>query len=86
MTKIAYCLQVIEILILSVASCRILDNLPLVVPIRRLDQESSIVYQHGFHVGLKGLYAGVSTRRIRIFPPIAADFRLFFSCLSQQFL
>uniref|UniRef100_A0A5B6YPT0 Transmembrane 9 superfamily member n=1 Tax=Davidia involucrata TaxID=16924 RepID=A0A5B6YPT0_DAVIN len=36
----------------------ILDNLPLVVPIRRLDQESSIVYQHGFHVGLKGQYAG----------------------------
>ncbi|KAA8535358.1 hypothetical protein F0562_030361 [Nyssa sinensis] len=36
----------------------ILDNLPLVVPIRRQDQESSIVYQHGFHVGLKGQYAG----------------------------
>ncbi|KAF5956772.1 hypothetical protein HYC85_003997, partial [Camellia sinensis] len=38
----------------------ILDNLPLVVPIRRLDQESVIVYQHGVHVGLKGLYAGVN--------------------------
>ncbi|GFS38996.1 endomembrane protein 70 protein family [Actinidia rufa] len=36
----------------------ILDNLPLVVPIQRVDQESSIVYQHGFHVGLKGQYAG----------------------------
>ncbi|KAI8023488.1 Transmembrane 9 superfamily member 9 [Camellia lanceoleosa] len=36
----------------------ILDNLPLVVPIRRLDQESSIVYQHGYHVGIKGQYAG----------------------------
>lgn len=48
------------------------------MPIRRLDQESSIVYQHGFHVGLKGQYAGVSTRRMRIIPPIAADFILFF--------
>ncbi|KAK3007314.1 hypothetical protein RJ639_016248 [Escallonia herrerae] len=36
----------------------ILDNLPLVVPIQRLDQGSPIVYQHGFLVGLKGQYAG----------------------------
>lgn len=36
----------------------ILDNLPLVVPIIRLDQESSPVYQLGFHVGLKGQYSG----------------------------
>ncbi|XP_022134964.1 transmembrane 9 superfamily member 8-like [Momordica charantia] len=36
----------------------ILDNLPLVFPIQRNDQESSIVYQHGFHVGLRGQYAG----------------------------
>ncbi|KAL5698971.1 Transmembrane 9 superfamily member 8 [Ranunculus cassubicifolius] len=36
----------------------ILDNLPLVVPIRRTDQESTTMYQHGFHVGLKGQYAG----------------------------
>ncbi|GFS31448.1 endomembrane protein 70 protein family [Actinidia rufa] len=35
----------------------ILDNLPLVVPITRLDQESSTMYQHGFHVGLRGQYA-----------------------------
>ncbi|XP_057460021.1 transmembrane 9 superfamily member 8-like [Actinidia eriantha] len=35
----------------------ILDNLPLVVPITRLDQQSSTVYQHGFHVGLRGQYA-----------------------------
>ncbi|GMP35877.1 hypothetical protein CsSME_00008173 [Camellia sinensis var. sinensis] len=41
----------------------ILDNLPLVVPIRRLDQESVIVYQHGFHVGLKGLYAGTKEEK-----------------------
>lgn len=32
----------------------ILDNLPLVVPVRRQDQDSSPVYQLGFHVGLKG--------------------------------
>ncbi|KAK8520282.1 hypothetical protein V6N12_004234 [Hibiscus sabdariffa] len=36
----------------------ILDNLPLVVPIRRSDQDSSVVYQLGYHVGLKGQYAG----------------------------
>ncbi|XP_052879973.1 transmembrane 9 superfamily member 8-like isoform X2 [Gossypium arboreum] len=36
----------------------ILDNLPLVVPIRRLDQDSSTVYQLGYHVGLKGQYSG----------------------------
>ncbi|XP_062078429.1 transmembrane 9 superfamily member 9-like [Humulus lupulus] len=36
----------------------ILDNLPLVVPIRRIDIESSIVYQHGYHIGLRGQYAG----------------------------
>nr|GMD77018.1 transmembrane 9 superfamily member 9-like [Ipomoea batatas] len=35
----------------------ILDNLPLVMPIKRPDLDS-IVYQHGFHVGLKGQYAG----------------------------
>nr|GMD28830.1 transmembrane 9 superfamily member 9-like [Ipomoea batatas]GMD28832.1 transmembrane 9 superfamily member 9-like [Ipomoea batatas] len=35
----------------------ILDNLPLVMPMKRPDQES-IIYQHGFHVGLKGIYAG----------------------------
>ncbi|GMP35876.1 hypothetical protein CsSME_00008173 [Camellia sinensis var. sinensis] len=45
----------------------ILDNLPLVVPIRRLDQESVIVYQHGFHVGLKGLYAGFQTKEEKYF-------------------
>jgi len=37
---------------------RILDNLPLVVPIKRNDQDST-VYQLGFHVGLKGQYTGV---------------------------
>lgn len=43
---------------------RILDNLPLVFPIPRLDQENSLVYQHGFHVGLRGQYAGVSAQLI----------------------
>ena len=43
---------------------RILDNLPLVVPIRRSDIESSIVYQHGYHVGLRGQYAGVRANPI----------------------
>ncbi|KAK3211035.1 hypothetical protein Dsin_015741 [Dipteronia sinensis] len=36
----------------------ILDNLPLVVPIKRLDQEAPTVYQLGYHVGLKGQYSG----------------------------
>ncbi|KAK4757773.1 hypothetical protein SAY87_019074 [Trapa incisa] len=36
----------------------ILDNLPLVVPIQRQDQGSPPIYQHGFHVGLKGQYSG----------------------------
>ncbi|XP_077214735.1 transmembrane 9 superfamily member 8-like [Tasmannia lanceolata] len=36
----------------------ILDNLPLVVPIKRQEQESATVYQHGFYVGLKGQYTG----------------------------
>jgi hypothetical protein len=39
--------------------CRILDNLPLVVPIARQDK-SAVVYQGGYHVGVKGQYAGVS--------------------------
>lgn len=46
---------------------RILDNLPLVVPVRRPDQELSTVYQHGFYVGLKGQDTGVSTRTITIY-------------------
>lgn len=40
--------------------CRILDNLPLVVPVKRPDQDNVVVYQHGFHVGLKGIFVGVS--------------------------
>ncbi|KAF7838143.1 transmembrane 9 superfamily member 10-like [Senna tora] len=41
----------------------ILDNLPLVVPLRRPDQESAIVYLHGFLVGLKGQYAGMKEEK-----------------------
>lgn len=40
---------------------RILDNLPLVVPIKRQDQDSATVYQHGFYVGVKDHNSGVST-------------------------
>ncbi|RCV22132.1 hypothetical protein SETIT_4G196100v2 [Setaria italica] len=36
----------------------ILDNLPLVVPIKRLDQDVPTVYQQGVHVGVKGQYSG----------------------------
>ncbi|XP_072967212.1 transmembrane 9 superfamily member 8-like isoform X2 [Typha angustifolia] len=44
----------------------ILDNLPLVVPAKGLDQESAIIYQHGFHVGVKGLYSGSKDEKIFI--------------------
>ncbi|MED6181626.1 Transmembrane 9 superfamily member 8 [Stylosanthes scabra] len=44
----------------------ILDNLPLVVPIKRTDQEDSYVYQLGYHVGLKGLYSGVKEEKFFI--------------------
>ncbi|PPD79233.1 hypothetical protein GOBAR_DD23849 [Gossypium barbadense] len=43
----------------------ILDNLPLVVPIRRPDQENAVVYQYGYHVGLRGQYAG-NLGRVRV--------------------
>ncbi|KAI3454010.1 hypothetical protein Pfo_010673 [Paulownia fortunei] len=36
----------------------ILDNLPLVVPIPRSEQEGPPIYQLGFHIGLKGQYSG----------------------------
>jgi hypothetical protein len=42
--------------------CRILDNLPLVVPIARQDKDA-FVYQGGYHVGVEGQYAGVSSFR-----------------------
>ncbi|KAI4376854.1 hypothetical protein MLD38_014567 [Melastoma candidum] len=42
----------------------ILDNLPLVVPLQRSDQDPTLVYQLGYHVGLKGQYSGVKRRSI----------------------
>ncbi|KAG6512267.1 hypothetical protein ZIOFF_026022 [Zingiber officinale] len=36
----------------------ILDNLPLVVPMKRLDQNSGTVYQLGYHVGVKDHLSG----------------------------
>ncbi|XP_066376197.1 transmembrane 9 superfamily member 8-like isoform X2 [Miscanthus floridulus] len=36
----------------------ILDNLPMVVPITMFDRDAPPFYQHGVHVGVKGLYAG----------------------------
>ena len=39
---------------------RILDNLPLVVPMTRLERDSPVIYQHGYFVGRKIQYAGVS--------------------------
>ncbi|MCD7459914.1 hypothetical protein HAX54_042295 [Datura stramonium] len=39
----------------------ILDNLPLVVPVRRLEQEAAPpAYQQGVYIGVKGQYAGES--------------------------
>lgn len=52
---------------------RILDNLPLVVPIPRHDQDNSLVYQHGFHVGLRGQYAGVSFSSLSMCPTPDSD-------------
>ncbi|ERN18708.1 hypothetical protein AMTRI_Chr12g273170 [Amborella trichopoda] len=40
----------------------ILDNLPLVVPVKRSELDTTI-YQHGFHVGFKGRYAGSTEER-----------------------
>lgn len=55
-------------------SVRILDNLPLVVPIERVDQGSpSVVYQLGYHIGLKGQYEGVSRFRLSILFRIHAE-------------
>ncbi|RWR82576.1 transmembrane 9 superfamily member 10-like protein [Cinnamomum micranthum f. kanehirae] len=41
----------------------ILDNLPLVVPVKRQELESATIYQQGFHVGLKGQYTGSKDER-----------------------
>ncbi|KAI7728525.1 hypothetical protein M8C21_001043 [Ambrosia artemisiifolia] len=41
----------------------ILDNLPLVVPMTRLEKDSPIIYQHGFFVGRKIQYAGTKEEK-----------------------
>ena len=41
--------------------CRILDNLPVAVRRQRRDGSPSTTYEHGFRVGFKGNYAGVSS-------------------------
>lgn len=41
--------------------CRILDNLPVAVLRQRRDGGPSTTYEHGFRVGFKGNYAGVSS-------------------------
>ncbi|KAK6137128.1 hypothetical protein DH2020_029137 [Rehmannia glutinosa] len=45
----------------------ILDNLPSVVPILRSEQEGPPIYQLGFHVGLKGQYAGSKDEKYFIY-------------------
>lgn len=46
--------------ILTETACRILDNLPVAVLRQRRDGILSTTYEHGFRVGFKGNYAGVS--------------------------
>ncbi|MFS7981846.1 putative nonaspanin (TM9SF) [Helianthus anomalus] len=41
----------------------ILDNLPLVVPMTRLEKDSPVIYQHGFFVGRKVQYAGTKEEK-----------------------
>lgn len=43
---------------------RILDNLPVAVLRQRRDGSQSTTYEHGFRVGFKGNYAGVSFRKL----------------------
>ena len=39
---------------------RILDNLPLVVPAKRVDQDLNMIYQLGYYVGFKDTFSGVT--------------------------
>ncbi|GJR81875.1 transmembrane 9 superfamily member 9-like protein [Tanacetum coccineum] len=41
----------------------ILDNLPLVVPMTRLERDSPVIYQHGYFVGRKVQYAGTKEEK-----------------------
>ena len=40
-------------------ACRILDNVPMVIPVRRLDKEEPPFYLQGMHVGAKEWLVGV---------------------------
>lgn len=46
-----------------ICQCRILDNLPVAVVRQRRDGSQTTTYEHGFRVGFKGNYAGVSSSR-----------------------
>lgn len=54
-----FCFSVV-LLFYNVES-RILDNLPVAVLRQRRDGSQSTTYEHGFRVGFKGNYAGVSS-------------------------
>ncbi|KAI5399517.1 Transmembrane 9 super member 8, variant 3, partial [Lathyrus oleraceus] len=61
----------------------ILDNLPLVVPIKRVDQDST-VYQIGFHVGLKGQYSGSKEEKFFIHNHLAFTVRYHRDLLTES--
>ncbi|KAI5398311.1 Transmembrane 9 super member 8, variant 2 [Lathyrus oleraceus] len=61
----------------------ILDNLPLVVPIKRVDQDST-VYQLGFHVGLKGQYSGSKEEKFFIHNHLAFTVRYHRDLLTES--
>lgn len=61
--------------------CRILDNLPLVVPIKRLDQVAPMVYQLGFYVGAKGQPTGVNTSDSQKIHILSASYEI---CINEM--
>ena len=64
--------------------CRILDNLPVAVLRQRRDGSPSTTYEHGFRVGFKGNYAGVSFTEIHLISMIQNSRNLFCSHFSEQ--
>ncbi|KAH9620711.1 hypothetical protein KSS87_013645 [Heliosperma pusillum] len=61
----------------------ILDNLPLVMPIRRGDQDTTLVYQLGYYVGLKGKYAGINEEKYFIHNHLAFTVKFHRDQLTQ---
>ncbi|XP_074286351.1 transmembrane 9 superfamily member 9-like [Silene latifolia] len=61
----------------------ILDNLPLVMPIRRGDQDTTLVYQLGYYVGLKGKYAGTNEEKYFIHNHLAFTVKFHRDQLTQ---